>query len=141
MSLVRPPAMRNETMMNTKCVARATAALLTAAIAIPAAAQVPVDAASDRRAGDYVYFQSFGKPDVPFKNLENVAQVRDSSARYFESDLATCNTTKSTCDADNVYELADRFCQALEFDEAVTWRLSRKNDVLKLHWAVCGLKK
>ena len=98
-------------------------------------------AASDRRAGDYVYFQSFGKPDVPFKNLENAAQVRDSSARYFESDLATCNTTKSTCDADNVYELADRFCQALEFDEAVTWRLSRKNDVLKLHWAVCGLKK
>ena len=127
--------------MSLKRLAKLSATVIAAAFAMPAVAQVPVDAASDRRAGDYVYFQSFGKPDIPFEGLEDVAQVRSNSARYFESDLATCSTKKSTCDADNVYELADRFCQALEFDGAVTWRVGRDDDELKLHWAVCGLKK
>ncbi len=128
-------------MMTLKRVALLSAAVLAAACGMPAIAQVPVDAASDRRAADYVYFQSFGKPDIPFEDLEDVAKVRSNSSRYFESDLATCDTKKSTCDADTVYELADRFCQALEFDGAVTWRVSRDDDELKLHWAVCGLKK
>jgi hypothetical protein len=128
-------------MKTLKRVAQLSAVVLAAACGMPVAAQVPVDAASDRRAGDYAYFQSFGKPDVPFEDLEDVAQVRSNSSKYFESDLATCDTTKATCDADNVYELADRFCQALEFDGAVTWRVSRDDDELRLHWAVCGLKK
>ena len=128
-------------MMTTLDRAALIAAAFVAAYAMPAMAQVPVDAASDRRAGDYVFFQSFGKPDIPFEDLEDVAQVRSNSSRYFESDLATCDTKKATCDANSVYGLADRFCQALEFDEAVTWWVSRRNDELKLHWAVCGLKK
>lgn len=105
-----------------------------------ALAQVPVDAASDRRLGDYIHFQSFGEPKTPFQDLESASQVRKDSAAYFESKLATCDTTKDTCDADNVYELADRFCQSLEFHEAATWRTSRDGDQLVLHWAVCGLK-
>lgn len=128
-------------MMKTSDRAALAVAAFVAAYAMPAMAQVPVDAASDRRAGDYAFFQSFGKPDIPFEDLEDVAQVRSNSSRYFESDLATCDTTKASCDADKVYELLDRFCQALEFDGAVTWRLSRRKNELKLHWAVCGLKK
>lgn len=104
-------------------------------------AQVPPDAASDRRLGDYVFFQSFGEPKTPFENLEDAAQVRSASGTYFNSKLATCDTRKETCDADNVYELADRFCVALEFHEAATWRTSRDGDDLVLHWAICGLKK
>lgn len=103
--------------------------------------QVPPDAASDRRIGDYVYFQSFGEPKVPFEDLEDVDAVRDVSSAYFRSELATCNLRKKTCDIDKVYELADRFCQALEFHEAVTWRTSRNWDKLALHWVVCGFKK
>ena len=99
-----------------------------------ASAQVPSDAASDRRLGDYVYFQSFGEPKTPFEDLEDAAQVRGNSAEYFHSELATC-------DADNVYELADRFCQSLEFHEAASWRTSRDGDELVLHWVVCGFKK
>lgn len=106
-----------------------------------ALAQVPPDAASDRRVGDYVFFQPFGEPKTPFENLEDAAQVRSASGTYFNSKLATCDTRKETCDADNVYELADRFCQALEFHEAATWRTSRDGDDLVLHWAICGLKK
>lgn len=106
-----------------------------------AVAQVPVDAASDRLLGDYIYFQSFGEPRTPFENLEDVGQVRANSAEYFKSQLATCDTNKSTCSPDTVYALADRFCQALEFHEAANWRVSRDGDKLVLHWAVCGLKK
>lgn len=106
-----------------------------------ALAQVPVDAASDRRASDYAYFQSFGQPLTPFRDLENVDAVRKDSQRYFTTSLATCTIGKPGCDADTVYELADRFCQGLEFDDAVTWRLSKQGDWLVLHWAVCGLKK
>lgn len=124
--------------------------LLTAALAncvlavgltLPAFAQVPFDAAADRRIGDYLFFQSFGEPKTPFEDLETAGQVRANSAKYFSSKLATCDTRKTTCDADNVYELADRFCPSLEFHEAATWRVSRDGDELVLHWAVCGLKK
>ncbi len=106
-----------------------------------ATAQVPPDAAGDRRLGDYIYFQSFGEPKTPFEDLEDAAQVRTNSAEYFHSELATCDTRKATCDADNVYELADRFCQSLEFHEAASWRTSRSGDELVLHWVVCGFKK
>ncbi|KUO54596.1 MAG: hypothetical protein APF80_06765 [Alphaproteobacteria bacterium BRH_c36] len=109
-------------------------------LALPALAQVPVDAAGDRRVDDYVFFQSFGEPKTPFKDLESAGQVRADSAEYFRSELATCDTRKETCDPDNVYELADRFCQSLEFHEAATWRVSRDGDELVLHWAVCGLR-
>ncbi len=112
-----------------------------AALCSVASAQVPVDAASDRRMGDFVFFQSFGTPDVPFRNLETAAQVRADSSEYFKSELATCKTEKESCNPDTVYELADRFCQSLEFHEAATWRVSRDGDELVLHWAVCGLKK
>ena len=115
--------------------------ILTAGFAIQASAQVPADAASDRRLGDYIYFKAFGEPKVPFEDLESVGQVRANSSEYFRSELATCDSRKATCDADNVYELADRFCQALEFHEAATWRVSKDGDELVLHWAVCGLKK
>lgn len=122
---------------------RSIVAALAALAAFPAvaSAQVPVDAASDRRMGDFVHFQSFGAPNIPFDNLEDVAQVRAESGRYFKSELATCDTKKDTCDPDNVYELADRFCQSLEFHEAATWRVSRDGDELVLNWVVCGLKK
>jgi len=109
--------------------------------ASPASAQMPVDGASDRRAGGYVYFKAFGKPKLPMEDLTDVAKVRGDSADYFESELATCETGKPGCSADTVYELADRFCQALEFEEAVTWRTSLDGDKLTLHWAVCGLKE
>ncbi|MBU2581693.1 MAG: hypothetical protein KJ622_08245 [Alphaproteobacteria bacterium] len=117
------------------------AGIVLTGLAIPVLGQVPVDAASDRRLGDYIYFQSFGEPKLPFENLESAGQVRANSADYFRSELATCDTSKDTCDADNVYELADRFCESLEFHEAATWRASRDGDDLVLHWAVCGLKK
>lgn len=111
------------------------------AIAVPALAQVPFDAASDRRVGDYVYFQSFGEPKLPFEDLESVAQVRERSDKYFRSRLATCEIEKPTCNPDVVYELADRFCEALEFHEAATWRVSKDDDELVLNWVVCALKK
>lgn len=110
-------------------------------LAAPALGQVPVDAASDRRLGDFIYFQSFGEPKTPFEDLESAASVRSDSAEYFSSELATCDIATEACDADNVYELADRFCQALEFHEAATWRVSKNDGKLVLHWAVCGLKK
>lgn len=106
-----------------------------------ARAQVPVDAASDRRAGEYAYFQSFGVPKTPMLDLDDVSAVRADSDRYFLSALATCSIGKAGCDAEVVYELADRFCQSMEFDEAVTWRLSRQGERLVLHWTVCGLKE
>lgn len=123
--------------------ARAASMIALAAMtaAAPLAAQVPADAASDRRLGDYVHFQSFGEPDLPFENLESAAQVRARSSDYFVTELATCQIAKDTCDADNVYELADRFCQALEFHEAASWRVSNDGEKLVLHWAVCGFKK
>lgn len=118
-------------------------AALVAAGGWPAAAlaQMPFDAASDRRVGDYVYFQSFGEPKLPFEDLESVAQVRGDSDDYFKSKLATCEIEKPTCNPDVVYELADRFCEALEFHEAATWRVSKDDDELVLHWVVCALKK
>ncbi|MEM1371467.1 MAG: hypothetical protein AAGG72_04460 [Pseudomonadota bacterium] len=114
-------------------------ALLSAAS--PLVAQVPVDAVSDRRLGDYVFFQPFGTPKVPFDDLEAITSVRENSAAFFDSKLATCQIAKPTCDPDAVYELADRFCQSLEFHEAATWRLSQSAGELVLHWAICGLKK
>lgn len=117
------------------------AAVFLAGLCVQASAQVPVDAASDRRLGDYVYFKAFGEPKTPFEDLESVGQVRANSSDYFSSELATCDSRNDTCDADNVYELADRFCQSLEFHEAATWRVSKDGDELVLHWAVCGLKK
>ena len=108
--------------------------------AVPAIAQVPVEAASDRRAGDYAYFQAFGEPGR-MSDLTSVSKVRANSADYFESELADCKLADPACSADTVYELADRFCQAMEFDEAVTWRLSKTDERLTLHWTVCGLKK
>ena len=107
----------------------------------PALAQVPVDAASDRRPDQYAYFQSFGQPMLPFENLTDPATVRANSKEHFESTLATCTLDSRTCSADTVYELADRFCQALEFTEAVSWRTSKDDVTLTLHWAICGLKK
>ncbi|MEL7047521.1 MAG: hypothetical protein AAFO75_00930 [Pseudomonadota bacterium] len=115
--------------------------LCVAAMAAPALAQVPVDAASDRRVGSYVFFKAFGEPKLPFEDLESAAGVRAKSQDYFRSELATCDVEKPTCNPDTVYELADRFCEALEFHEAATWRVSRDGDKLVLHWAVCGLKK
>jgi len=115
----------------------ATAATGWAAVAV---AQVPVDAASDRRAGAYVYFQSFGAPAL-MNDLVDVQAVRADSARYFTTRLATCALADEACSADTVYELADRFCQAVEFEEAVTWRTSKTETDLVLHFAVCGLKK
>lgn len=106
-----------------------------------ASAQVPVDAASDRRVGDYVYFKTFGEPKLPFEDLEDVAKVRANSGDYFNSKLATCKIGTTTCSVDMVYELADRFCEALEFHEAATWRVSRDADRLVLNFAVCALKK
>ncbi|MEO1544227.1 MAG: hypothetical protein AAFR75_09450 [Pseudomonadota bacterium] len=106
-----------------------------------AVAQVPVDAASDRRVGDYVFFKTFGEPKLPFDDLEDVSAVRAKSDDYFRSELATCEIEKPTCNPDTVYELADRFCEALEFHEAATWRVSKDDDELTLHWVVCGLKK
>ena len=106
-----------------------------------ASAQVPVDAASDRRAGDYAYFQSFGVAKTPMLDLDDVSAVRADSDRYFLSALATCAIGKASCNPETVYELADRFCQAMEFDEAVTWRLSRQGERLVLHWTVCWLKE
>ena len=124
------------------------ATLLLATIAVagiglpnPAWAQVPVDAASDRRPSEYVFFQSFGEPRTPFENLNEVRSVRENSARYFRSELATCKIDKENCRAELVYELADRFCQALEFTDAVTWRISKDDDELTLHWVVCGLQR
>jgi hypothetical protein len=105
-----------------------------------ATAQVPVDAASDRKVSEYVYFQSFGQPDR-IDNLSDANMVRKESAKYFRSTLATCTLREETCSADTVYELADRYCQALEFHEAVTWRTSKSDRVLALHWVVCGFKK
>lgn len=115
-----------------------------AAIVAPlsaALAQVPVDAASDRRPDSYVFFKAFGEPDLPFKDLHDVQSVRANSARHFKSELATCKLTDKTCSADTVYELADKFCQALEFSEAVSWRTSKSDDTLTLHWVICGLKR
>ncbi|MCH9809143.1 MAG: hypothetical protein K0U74_15565 [Alphaproteobacteria bacterium] len=117
------------------------AGIVATGLATQAAAQVPFDAASDRRLGDYIYFKAFGEPKTPFEDLDSVGQVRANSSEYFRSELATCDSRKDTCDADNVYELADRFCQSLEFHEAATWRVSKDGDELVLHWAVCGLKK
>jgi len=114
--------------------------LAIAGLVSPVLAQVPVDAASDRRAGRYAYFQSFGAPATPFINFNDVGVARARSSRFFGSVLATCELGATGCDADVVYALADRFCQALEFDEAVTWRLSRAGNTLILHWSVCGLK-
>ena len=115
--------------------------LIAVGLTTPTLAQVPADAASDRRLGDYIYFQSFGQPKIPFADLESVGQVRADSSLYFSSELATCDTNKDSCDADNVYELADRFCESLEFHEAATWRVSNGGEALVLHWVVCGLKK
>lgn len=117
------------------------AACVAGGAVVPAMAQVPFDAASDRRVGDYVYFQSFGEPKLPFEDLESAAQVRGDSDDYFKSKLATCEIEKPTCNPDVVYELADRFCEALEFHEAATWRVSKDDDELVLHWVVCALKK
>jgi len=116
------------------------AAIVSSGLALQATAQMPVDAASDRRAGDYVHFEAFGEPGR-MSDLSDVATVRSNSADYFDSELADCTVGTSGCSADTVYELADRFCQALEFDDAVRWRLSRSGEQLTLHWAICGLKK
>ncbi len=107
----------------------------------PLHAQVPVDAASDRRPDKYAFFQTFGEPQLPFENLTDVQSVRRNSDRFFESALANCEIGAKGCSADTVYELADRFCQALEFNEAVSWRTSKTDNKLTLHWAICGLKK
>lgn len=117
----------------------AIVALLLTAV-LPASAQVPVDAASDRKVADFVYFQSFGQPDR-IDELVDTAMVRKDSAKYFRTTLATCTFTHAACSADMVYELADRYCQALEFHEAVSWRTSKSDRVLALHWVVCGFKK
>lgn len=117
-------------------------ALLSPCLAGTAFAQMPVDGASDRRASDYAYFQSFGEPDLPFRDLNDAAKVRKKSDDYFETELATCEIAHKSCNPDTVYELADRFCQSLEFDNAVTWRTSNPDgDELILHWTICGLKK
>lgn len=115
--------------------------LATTVLAGGAAAQVPVDAVSDRKVGDYVYFKAFGEPKLPFEDLEDAAEVRANSEDYFRSSLATCKTEKPSCNPDTVYQLADRFCEALEFHEAATWRVSKDGNELVLHWAVCALKR
>lgn len=109
-------------------------------LAFAAAAQVPVDAASDRKASNYSYFQSFGQPDR-IDDLVDPSMVRADSAKYFRSTLATCQFSNEACNQDRVYELADRYCQSLEFHEAVTWRTSKSDRVLALHWVVCGFQK
>jgi len=130
--------MRNRLAQYWPCVA---CCLVAVTLAAPAFAQVPADAASDRRLGDFIYFMSFAQPSTPFKALDSVGKIRSDSSEYFSSELATCDVSNDTCDANNVYELADRFCQALEFHEAATWRVSENGDELVLHWTVCGLKK